>query len=246
MKRSTAKKMGLTPLYMIEDMVSIAAAPNLLPVAPALAIKKLMNRTGLTLDQVDIIEINEAFACVPLVSLKLLSCRAFIEDDYAHAAAHIANYPIDTFNEVTFKKLLGKLNVNGGAIAIGHANIKQAVIRWKHGFGLGPLAKLPVIPVYPERSSFHPIPHRWQCRPRGHQRLCGGGFRPIFLVFILFGIAFHGGGQLKAASVPRYSILFTMGCNWGPLIKTRTAIPMRSTHQNGGRIIHCCWPSGRP
>lgn len=144
MKRSTAKKMGLTPLYMIEDMVSIAAAPNLLPVAPALAIKKLMNRTGLTLDQVDIIEINEAFACVPLVSLKLLSCRAFIEDDYAHAAAHIANYPIDTFNEVTFKKLLGKLNVNGGAIAIGHANIKQAVIRWKHGFGLGPLAKLPV------------------------------------------------------------------------------------------------------
>lgn len=122
MKKSKAEELGITPLYSILDLVSIAAAPNLLPVAPALAIKKALQETGLTLADLDLIEINEAFAAVPLVSLKLLSCKAFIEDDYDHAASIIANYPTDTFDEQLFKSLVSKLNVNGGAVAIGHAN----------------------------------------------------------------------------------------------------------------------------
>lgn len=122
MKKTKAEELGLEPLYSIVDMVSIAAAPSLLPVAPALAIKKALSETGLTLDDIDVIEINEAFAAVPLVSLKLLSCKAFMEDDYAHAASIIANYPVDTFDEKVFQNLLEKLNVNGGAVAIGHAN----------------------------------------------------------------------------------------------------------------------------
>lgn len=122
MKRSKAEELGLTPLYTLADICSIAAAPELLPVAPALAIKKLLNQQGLSLEQVDILEINEAFAAVPLVSCKLLACRAFLEDDYRHAVANIANYPLDTFDEAVYQSLLGKLNVNGGAIAIGHAN----------------------------------------------------------------------------------------------------------------------------
>ena len=122
MKKSKAEELGITPLYSILDMVSIAASPSLLPVAPALAIKKALQETGLTLEDIDLIEINEAFAAVPLVSLKLLSCKAFIEDDYAHAASVIKNYPVDTFDEQLFHCLLSKLNVNGGAVAIGHAN----------------------------------------------------------------------------------------------------------------------------
>lgn len=122
MKRSKAEELGIQPLYTLVDICSIGAAPELLPVAPALAIKKLLNEQGLSLEQIDLIEINEAFAAVPLVSCKLLSCKAFMEDDYAHAVANIANYPLDTFDPGVYQALLGKLNVNGGAIAIGHAN----------------------------------------------------------------------------------------------------------------------------
>lgn len=122
MKESKAKELGLKPLYEIVDMVSICAAPSLLPVAPALAIKKALNEADLKISDIDILEINEAFAAVPLVSCKLLACSAFMEDDYAHAVATIDNYPLDTFDENIYNSLLSKLNVNGGAIAIGHAN----------------------------------------------------------------------------------------------------------------------------
>ncbi len=122
MKKSTADKLGLKPLYTLTGMCSIAAAPELLPVAPALAIKKVLSELDMKLDQVDIIEINEAFAAVPLVSAKLLSCSDFLADDYAHAVANISNYPLDSFDESVYKSLVGRLNVNGGAVAIGPAN----------------------------------------------------------------------------------------------------------------------------
>ncbi len=120
--RENAEALGLTPLYTIVDMVSVAAAHELLPVAPALAIKKILVETGVKLEDVDVIEINEAFAAVPLVSLKLLACRAFLEDSYENCVKNIADYPTDTFDPAAFEVLLSKLNVNGGAIAIGHAN----------------------------------------------------------------------------------------------------------------------------
>lgn len=121
-QKENAQKMGIEPLYTISDMVSIATEPSLLPVAPALAIKKIMDETGINIEQFDVIEINEAFAAVPLVSLKLLSCKAFLSDSYEHAASRIEQYPMDTFDEKLFQNLLSKLNVNGGAVAIGHAN----------------------------------------------------------------------------------------------------------------------------
>ncbi|MDR3566329.1 MAG: thiolase family protein [Negativicutes bacterium] len=122
MAKSTADKLGLEPLYTILGMCSVAANADLLPVAPALAIKKCLNKLNMTIDELDIIEINEAFACVPLVSCKLLSCQSFIEEDYEESLRKIADYPLDTFSEVRYKQLVEKLNVNGGAIAVGHAN----------------------------------------------------------------------------------------------------------------------------
>lgn len=122
MKKSKAVELGLPVLYSITEMVSIAAAPSLLPVAPALAIKKALTEAGLTLDDIDVLEINEAFAAVPLVSCKLLACTDFMADDYDHAVQNIAGYPMDSFDLKTYTTLLGKLNVNGGAVAIGHAN----------------------------------------------------------------------------------------------------------------------------
>jgi acetyl-CoA acetyltransferase len=57
---------------------------------PVPAIRKLLERTGLTLDQIDLVEINEAFAVQTLACIKLLRLD------------------------------LNKVNVNGGAIALGH------------------------------------------------------------------------------------------------------------------------------
>ncbi len=65
---------------------------------PAQAIEKLLTKLGRTIDEIDLIEINEAFAAVPLVSLKMLA-----GDDLAR-----------------YQRLQEKTNVNGGAIAIGH------------------------------------------------------------------------------------------------------------------------------
>ena len=122
MARSIANTLGIKPLYAIVDMCSIAANADLLPVAPALAIKKCLNKLTMSIDEIDILEINEAFACVPLVSCKLLSCSTFIENEYDEVVSKIDNYPLDSFSEARYKQLIEKLNVNGGAIAVGHAN----------------------------------------------------------------------------------------------------------------------------
>jgi acetyl-CoA C-acetyltransferase len=122
MSKNTAEKLGLKPLYTIVEMTSVAANASLLPVAPAIAIKKCLNKLGMSIDDIDILEINEAFACVPLVSCKLLSSKRFMEEDYEAVVSKIANYPMDDFDEKRYLQLIEKLNVNGGAIAVGHAN----------------------------------------------------------------------------------------------------------------------------
>jgi acetyl-CoA C-acetyltransferase len=122
MAGSIANKLGIEPLYTIVNMCSIAANADLLPVAPALAIKKCLDKSKMSIDEIDILEINEAFACVPLVSCKLLSCSTFMEKKYEEVVNKIDNYPLDSFSEVRYKQLIEKLNVNGGAIAVGHAN----------------------------------------------------------------------------------------------------------------------------
>ena len=122
MAASTAEQLGLKPLYTIVDMTSIGANASLLPVAPALAIKKCLNKLNMSIDEIDILEINEAFAAVPLVSCKLLACSTFMEEDYRDVVNKVDNYPLNSFSEVRYKKLIEKLNINGGAIAVGHAN----------------------------------------------------------------------------------------------------------------------------
>ena len=90
MRRSEAERRGLRPLAAIRGHAAFADAPNLFPTAPIGTIRNLMQRTGWSLDQVDLFEINEAFAVV---------AEKFIRD-------------LDLDRD--------KVNVNGGAMAIGH------------------------------------------------------------------------------------------------------------------------------
>jgi acetyl-CoA C-acetyltransferase len=100
MTREKARELGLTPLAEIVSMASIAIHPNRMPEGPAYASKKALDLAGITLDDVSFMEINEAFAAVPLVSTLMLG-----END-----------------KVKTERIRAKTNVNGSAIAIGHPN----------------------------------------------------------------------------------------------------------------------------
>lgn len=85
-------KHGLTPKARIVAMATAGVAPRVMGIGPAPAVQKLLQQTGLTLDQMDVIELNEAFAAQGLAVLRELG----IADNDA------------------------RVNPNGGAIALGH------------------------------------------------------------------------------------------------------------------------------
>ena len=90
MRLSEAQERGLKPLARIIGHAGHAQAPNLFTTAPVSAIQRLLARIEWPLETVDLFEINEAFAVVPMVAMRELGI------DHA------------------------KLNVNGGACALGH------------------------------------------------------------------------------------------------------------------------------
>ena len=89
---AAAKRHGLTPLARIVGAAVSGCAPRIMGIGPVPATQKLLTRTGITLDQIDVIELNEAFAAQGLAVLRQLG----IKDDDA------------------------RVNPNGGAIALGH------------------------------------------------------------------------------------------------------------------------------
>lgn len=122
MKRKKADKLGLEPLYTIVATSAIALKPRIMPVSPAFAIKKCLDQIDMGLEDMKFIEINEAFACVPLVSCKLLSNERFLVSDYAEMVNEASLNPILDNDDSCYTELKKKLNVNGSAIAIGHPN----------------------------------------------------------------------------------------------------------------------------
>jgi acetyl-CoA acyltransferase len=88
--RERADKLGRKPLGIFRQFVTVGVDPEIMGIGPAPAIAKLLAKTGLTVKDIDLFEINEAFACQCVYVQKTLE----IPDE--------------------------KLNVNGGAIALGH------------------------------------------------------------------------------------------------------------------------------
>ena len=100
MTRRKAMELGLEPLAEIVSMCSIAIHPNRLPEGPAFASQRALKLADLMLEDIHVMEINEAFAAVPLVSILLLADK-------------------DKQKSQTIQK---RTNINGGAIAVGHPN----------------------------------------------------------------------------------------------------------------------------
>ncbi|APO88472.1 acetyl-CoA C-acyltransferase [Marivivens sp. JLT3646] len=89
-RKSQAEAMGLTPIAVIHGHAGHAQAPSLFTTAPIPAMQKVLAKVGWTVDDVDLFEINEAFAVVAMAAIRDLGL-----DD-------------------------SKVNVNGGACALGH------------------------------------------------------------------------------------------------------------------------------
>jgi 3-oxoadipyl-CoA thiolase len=89
---AAAGQYGLKPLARVVGMATAGVAPRIMGFGPAPAVRKVLAQTGLTLDQMDVIELNEAFAAQALAVLRDLG----LADDAA------------------------QVNPNGGAIALGH------------------------------------------------------------------------------------------------------------------------------
>jgi acetyl-CoA C-acetyltransferase len=90
MSRKRAKEMGTLPLISIRAYVSVGVKPEIMGIGPIPATRKALQKTKLELKDIDLIELNEAFA--------------------AQSVAVIRELDMD----------VEKVNVNGGAIALGH------------------------------------------------------------------------------------------------------------------------------
>ena len=120
--RENAEKLGLPILYTLVAISTIALQPRIMPVSPAFAIKMCLDEANLIIEDMNFIEINEAFACVPLVSMKLLSNDRFLKSDYNAMVKEASVQAILDNDDAKYQQLKEKLNVNGSAIATGHAN----------------------------------------------------------------------------------------------------------------------------
>ncbi|MGS0894762.1 3-oxoadipyl-CoA thiolase [Burkholderia stagnalis] len=89
---AAAKRFGLTPRARVLGIATAGVAPRVMGIGPAPATQKLLARLGMTIDQFDVIELNEAFASQGLAVLRMLGVA---DDD-------------------------PRVNPNGGAIALGH------------------------------------------------------------------------------------------------------------------------------
>lgn len=120
--RENAEALGLEVLYTLVAVSAIALQPRIMPVSPAFAIKKCLDDAKLTINDIKFLEINEAFACVPLVSCKLLSNDRWLKSEYTEMVKEASEKPILDNDPVKYEELKKKLNVNGSAIAAGHPN----------------------------------------------------------------------------------------------------------------------------
>ncbi|MBF7083861.1 thiolase family protein [Desulfallas sp. Bu1-1] len=143
--REHAHELGCEPVCTILTMSTIALQPRIMPVSPAFAIKKCLDKLNLTIDEMDLIEINEAFACVPLISAKLLASKKFTKGNYDEMVRLVSSQPLLDTDDDKYQAIKKKLNVNGGAIAIGHPNtasgarliMTMAYELKRHGGGMG-------------------------------------------------------------------------------------------------------------
>src|SRR5438045_2430872 len=112
MRRSTAERRGLAPLAVVVGHSTHAQEPGWFTTAPVWAIKKLLEKTNWTASQVDLYEINEAFAVVAMAAMKEHGLPH--EKVNVHGGACALGHPIGASGARIIVTLLGALRKTGG------------------------------------------------------------------------------------------------------------------------------------
>ena len=103
---SKAKALGLEPIGFIKEYAYAGLDAHRMGLGPVYATKKLFDKTGITLNEIDLIELNEAFAAQVIANLEAFKSTSFCKKEFN------AN-PLGEIDESI-------LNIDGGAIAVGH------------------------------------------------------------------------------------------------------------------------------
>src|SRR5260221_10905780 len=111
MRRSTSDKLGLKPLATVVGHATHSQEPGLFTTAPVGAIQKLFDRTGWTAGNVDLFEINEAFAVVTMAAMR--EHRLPHEKVNIHGGACALGHPIGASGARILVTLIGALRKNG-------------------------------------------------------------------------------------------------------------------------------------
>jgi acetyl-CoA C-acetyltransferase len=112
MRESKAKELGLTVIAKIVGHTTFAQAPNLFTTSPVDAMKKLFAKTGWKVTDVDLFEINEAFAVVPMAAMQELDIPHSKVN--IHGGACALGHPIGASGARIIVTLLGALKKTGG------------------------------------------------------------------------------------------------------------------------------------
>ena len=107
MKESKAKELGIKPLGFMRDFSYVGLDPKRMGLGPAYAIAKILKDNDKKISDIDLFEINEAFAAQVIACLKALNSKKFATEKLGLS---------DKVGDIDPKKL----NINGGAIAYGH------------------------------------------------------------------------------------------------------------------------------
>ncbi len=115
---ANAKKFQLTPRARVVGMATAGVAPRIMGIGPAPATQKLLARTGLKLEQMDVIELNEAFAAQGLAVLRQLGLRDDDERVNAWGGAIALGHPLGASGARLVTTAINRLHTNGGRYAL--------------------------------------------------------------------------------------------------------------------------------
>jgi 3-oxoadipyl-CoA thiolase len=116
--QTLAGKYGLTPKARVVGMATAGVAPRVMGIGPAPATLKVLAQTGLSLDQIDVIELNEAFAAQGLAVLRMLGLKDDDERVNAWGGAIALGHPLGASGARLATTAVNRLHATGGRYAL--------------------------------------------------------------------------------------------------------------------------------
>jgi len=126
MSDAKAKELGLEPIAFVRQWAVAGVDPDIMGIGPAKAVPKLLAKTGLTLDDIDLVEINEAFASQSVYCVNELGLDP--EKTNVNGGAIATGHPLGATGAVLTVKILGELQ---------RRNAKRGIVTMCIGGGMG-------------------------------------------------------------------------------------------------------------